>query len=357
MKSTTPATLVGLVAAVAAYPASDRLWARACTPGALVCNGSTQFAICVGADATPQWMAVAAGTRCVCAGSECTLAAVSGGSSAGDAGQPGNASSPPAPSSAAQPTASTAPAANPAPSPGPSSPVSAPAPSSAAAAPAPSSAAAAPAPAPSGSSPAGPVVYKVFKGDGSTAAGWPSESTWADFETMWSSNLAVMSTSCAAWSQPNNSEKETADVKSAILSVSKAAGVDARFVLSVVMQESRGCVRVPTTEYSVRNPGLMQSHNGASSCFDVNPCPADKIVGMIQDGTDGTPDGDGLKQLLAKAGGGAAGYYKASRMYNSGSVAADGLLEAGVATHCYATDVANRLRGWATVGRTSCPFD
>ena len=40
-------------------------------------------------------------------------------------------------------------------------------------------------------------------------------------------------------------------------------------------------------------------------------------------------------------------YYKAARIYNSGSVT-DNDLGAGVATHCYAADVANRLTGWVT---------
>ena len=43
-------------------------------------------------------------------------------------------------------------------------------------------------------------------------------------------------------------------------------------------------------------------------------------------------------------------YYRAARVYNSGSVDGSGDLGRGVATHCYASDVANRLRGWSLGG-------
>ena len=43
-------------------------------------------------------------------------------------------------------------------------------------------------------------------------------------------------------------------------------------------------------------------------------------------------------------------YYRAARVYNSGSVDPSGDLGQGVATHCYASDVANRLRGWSLGG-------
>lgn len=57
----------------------------------------------------------------------------------------------------------------------------------------------------------------------------------------------------------------------------------------------------------------------------------------------------GLVEALRKSEGGVddvARYYRAARIYNSGSVDPSGDLGKGVATHCYASDVANRLRGW-----------
>jgi hypothetical protein len=75
---------------------------------------------------------------------------------------------------------------------------------------------------------------------------------------MWTNNMAIISISCTQFSEDNNSDQESADVKSAIQSVAQSSGIDERFILAIMMQESKGCVRVPTTDYSVENPGLMQ---------------------------------------------------------------------------------------------------
>jgi LysM repeat protein len=122
-----------------------------------------------------------------------------------------------------------------------------------------------------------------------------------------------------------------------------------------------GCVRAPTTNYGVRNPGLMQSHDGAGTCNDrgsiQNPCPANTIVQMIRDGVAGTAAGDGLVQTMKQApGSGAARYYGAARIYNSGSIAPSGDLGAGIATKCYSSDIANRLLGWVYSNK-ACPLD
>ena len=59
-------------------------------------------------------------------------------------------------------------------------------------------------------------------------------------------------------------------------------------------------MRAPTSNAGVRNPGLMQSHNGGGSCNDEGkvsePCPKSEIEEMIRDGVQGTADGDGLVQ-------------------------------------------------------------
>jgi hypothetical protein len=176
-------------------------------------------------------------------------------------------------------------------------------------------------------------------------------------------NIPILKQSCQGFdpSLPNNSDEENANLKSAISSVGSSSGVDPRFILAIVMQESNGCVRVDTTNGGVRNPGLMQSHNGQGTCNDngvvQSPCPADQITQMIKDGTNGVSGGaggPGLADLIQQAGtSDDSKYYIAARMYNSGSVAAGGNLGAGGATHCYSTDVANRLVGWTT-GTTEC---
>lgn len=74
---------------------------------------------------------------------------------------------------------------------------------------------------------------------------------------------------------------------------------------------------------------------------------------MVKDGSTGTAAGDGLQQCLSESqASDVSKYYKAARIYNSGSVSASGKLEDGVATHCYASDIANRLTGWVKATTT-----
>ncbi|KAM0714545.1 hypothetical protein Q7P37_009841 [Cladosporium fusiforme] len=203
-----------------------------------------------------------------------------------------------------------------------------------------------------GSSP-GAAYSKQYTGDGSSDAGWPGEEDWLSFGNLWEINQRIMDSSCSnAFSQEDNSGQELANIKSAIEDISVSSGVDKSFILAIMMQESNGCVRAPTTAYSHANPGLFQSNQGGGTCNDgslvKNPCPEDEIYQMIEDGVQGTAHGDGLKQLLGKAtGNGTQRYYRAARMYNSGSVDSSGNLGLGVATHCYCSDIANRLIGWS----------
>lgn len=123
-------------------------------------------------------------------------------------------------------------------------------------------------------------------------------------------------------------------------------------ILAVIMQESKGCVRIGSTNYGVRNPGLMQSYNGDGTCNENNnvqtPCPPSIITKMISDGTAGTQSGPGLVSIIGKIpGNDASVYYKAARIYNSGSIDSSGDLGKGIAVHCFASDIANRLTGWA----------
>ncbi|PMD28204.1 carbohydrate-binding module family 50 protein [Hyaloscypha hepaticicola] len=203
--------------------------------------------------------------------------------------------------------------------------------------------------------------YTLYGGTGTVADGWPAQSQWVpDFTTMFNMNKAVMSASCTQFGVADNSDAEISEISTAIQSVSASTGIDARFILAIMMQESNGCVRAPTTNYGVVNPGLMQSHNGAGSCNDgtvQNPCPQSEVTQMITDGTAGTSSGDGLKQCLAQAGTtDVSMYYKAARIYNSGSIASTKNLGQGIATHCYASDIANRLTGWSS-GPSSCTPD
>lgn len=200
----------------------------------------------------------------------------------------------------------------------------------------------------------------MYTGNGEAA--WPDMNSWVPmFDEMFASNLDIVQQSCTEFNVPNNSHDETNALHDAIVSAATSTSIDARFIFAVVVQESNGCVRAPTTTNSVRNPGLMQDHNGAATCNEggdvQDPCPAATIAQMIVDGVAGTPSGDGLVQALAQAPGtGAAKYYGAARIYNSGSIASSGDLGAGVATHCYASDIANRLCGWVFAEK-DCTLD
>lgn len=155
-------------------------------------------------------------------------------------------------------------------------------------------------------------------------------------------------------------DAEKAVIKATIMkSAFEHTDLDARFIFAVMMQESEGCVRTVDTHSpdGVRNPGLMQSHNGKHACYSLQEaCPDDMIVGMIRDGAGGTYDrpagGDGLAQCLAKAKemgakeGSAQQYYIAARLYNSGpnSYTFGNPLENGQ-TSSYVSDIANRFKG------------
>jgi hypothetical protein len=151
-------------------------------------------------------------------------------------------------------------------------------------------------------------------------------------------------------------------VGSSILAVASITNMDPRFILAIMMQESKGCVRVQTTYGSYENPGLMQSHAGPNSCVGIDPCPSEIITGMLLDGVSGTPSGDGLAGIMDQLSSNNATfnnatfatnctqqqtYYRTARIYNSGSIAPSGNLGDGMgSTNCYVSDIANRLTGW-----------
>ncbi|TVY43600.1 hypothetical protein LSUB1_G000525 [Lachnellula subtilissima] len=199
----------------------------------------------------------------------------------------------------------------------------------------------------------------TFTGDGTPGAGWPTEDKWATYSAILAANQKVLSSSCTQFNKTNNTPGEIKDIDTSIQSVANTTGVDPRFILAVVMQESKGCVRVHDTlsppPAQIRNPGLMQDHNGTNSCANTTvPCPPATITGMIMDGTNGTVGlvggGDGIKQTLAQAitegGKDAQATYIAARIYNSGSYTFGTDLGGGqAATASYASDIANRLLG------------
>ncbi|KAK5954051.1 hypothetical protein OHC33_004622 [Knufia fluminis] len=227
---------------------------------------------------------------------------------------------------------------------------------------------------------AGIDVHKYYSGDGSADAGWPKMSDWVSFQNMFDSNAEIMKKACTNLDMPPGSDttnEEIALIWDGIQNAAIASGVDHRFILAIMMQESKGCVRVYKTANGNGNPGLMQDHEGAYNCNPmlkgdytrmVKPCPADQINGMVQDGVGGTTVGAGLAEYLNNAvdtgtnagtadmnDGNAQVYYQAARHYNSGSVNYANLDIGFSSNPCYAMDIANRLTGWLSAPASCNP--
>lgn len=137
----------------------------------------------------------------------------------------------------------------------------------------------------------GTNAYKMYTGNGSIAAGWPAQESWVSFNEMWITNQHLITRSCdLLYKQPNNNAQEMSYLYDAIKQVAHETRVDHRFILAVVMQETKGCVRAAssTAADGTHNPGLLQSFKGTHTCNNdgkvQNPCPQDQILGMIRDG-------------------------------------------------------------------------
>lgn len=176
---------------------------------------------------------------------------------------------------------------------------------------------------------------------------------------MVAANKPTIALSCKYYKKENPKEPEIKTIIDGVNAAATSTGVDPRIILVMIMQESNGCPRVPTTESgatatgaSVTNPGLMQTHKGIS-CTE-HPCPKEKIHKMVMDGTIGTDHGKGIKPLLDLAekkfgATGAQRVYVAVRLYNSGESLfkkGDDLSAPASGTKSYSSDIANRLMGW-----------
>lgn len=174
----------------------------------------------------------------------------------------------------------------------------------------------------SGTDGGGPVIH--YSGP---ASNFPPQSRWQKWSNMWTHASRVMAI--------NDTPEQIGYIQEAVNTISRESGIDRRVILCTIMQESSGNVHVRTTFGGVRNPGLMQSHNGVE--FNQND-QRGSIFQMIRDGTQGTASGDGLTQLYARYG----NIYEALRGYNSGSVNRNDLSDGLGATAAYVSDVANR---------------
>jgi hypothetical protein len=98
---------------------------------------------------------------------------------------------------------------------------------------------------------AGKDTYKLYLGDGSLEAGWPTKEQWVSFEDMFNANKAIMFNSCGwnGWGD-NDSGPEVGAIWNAVEQVAAETKVDHRFILAVILQESGGCVRVSVFSFS-----------------------------------------------------------------------------------------------------------
>ncbi|KAK0113743.1 hypothetical protein ONS96_014599 [Cadophora gregata f. sp. sojae] len=174
--------------------------------------------------------------------------------------------------------------------------------------------------------------YTCFSGP---THNFPHPNTWAPYEHLISINERLMLL--------NSSPSEVFYIKKWIPIVAYESGVDARVILCIIMQESGGNVRNPTTLSPapdfVENTGLMQAHNGQE--WDER-YPEWSVERMIRDGAQGTRFGDGLIQCFHKWD---RNWYHACRAYNSGRVNREDLSDGITATGHYVERVANRLIG------------
>lgn len=131
----------------------------------------------------------------------------------------------------------------------------------------------------------------MYSGNGSQAAGWPAQESWISFNQLWVISQHMIARACdELYKEPNNSDQETQDLYDSIKQVAHETRVDHRFILSAIMQETKGCVRAASSVSpdGIHNPGLLQDFKGTNTCNDngkvQNPCPKEQILGMVRDG-------------------------------------------------------------------------
>ncbi|KAL8669465.1 MAG: hypothetical protein Q9224_007737, partial [Gallowayella concinna] len=71
------------------------------------------------------------------------------------------------------------------------------------------------------------------------ASNYPNPNQWASYSALWAQNSRLM--------RFNSSEQEVEFIHQAIETVSASSGVDVRAILCIIVQESGGNVRIPTT--------------------------------------------------------------------------------------------------------------
>jgi hypothetical protein len=71
-------------------------------------------------------------------------------------------------------------------------------------------------------------------------------------------NQQQIDESCDSWDVARNSADEISAIHESIIDIANSTGVDSRFILTIIMQSSDGCVRATTTHPDYLAAGLMQ---------------------------------------------------------------------------------------------------
>jgi len=157
------------------------------------------------------------------------------------------------------------------------------------------------------------------------------QSAWTRFDVNFTNNIDKMA---------NMSPSDIDLLRNAITSAEvEQTGVDLRFIIAIIMQESHGDIRVASTPGGDGNNdnGPMQAEESASA-NGMGDVSQELVTSMILAGTNHF-----LGNLQQRGG----NVFEAFRLYNSGFVNSDDLNDGGKdATDNYVNDVANRLHGF-----------
>lgn len=181
------------------------------------------------------------------------------------------------------------------------------------------------------------VEYRCYAGD---LQNYPSPAEWLSWDMLWDLNREQILSSNRGDTYLQHYVQES------ILQVARDADVDPRFILAVVMQESKGFA---DTECVGTTPRCGIMHAPKGSRFDQSDARF-SVERMIRDGVQGTAKrGPGLADLLKGrprlANVPSGNWYALARAYNSGAVGKY-LDVVSRGQPGYVNDIANRLQGW-----------
>ena len=184
--------------------------------------------------------------------------------------------------------------------------------------------------------------YKCFAGD---VQNYPSPEKWPSWEALWDVNREQVLSSNGGDTYLQHYIQE------GVLQVASDTNTDARLILAVIMQETKGVADAQCIGAAPRC-GIMQAAKGSSF---VDSSAKSSVEAMIREGAQGSAKrGPGLSDLLKGkprlANVPVGNPYAAARAYNSGEVGKN-LDVVSRGQPGYVNDIANRLQGWNGMGK------